>query len=168
MAKNREQIMKELEALKGEVQELKDLPTKEALREPEEEVSVLMKYMIEERERTNKKLEDINEKILRLKNAVETMYSMSDETEHEHVEAGSKEVALSGLDTAVLDFIQSRGMACADDLREFMKYKGRNGASTRLNRLYTKGLLERHQLGHKVYYRYAGKATNTLIISPPQ
>ena len=36
-------------------------------------------------------------------------------------------------------------------------------------KLREKGLLERFQLGHKVYYIYdAGKATNILIISPPQ
>jgi hypothetical protein len=166
VAKNREQIMKELDDLKGEVEELSELPSKGARVESAEEgISMLMKYMIEERERTNKKLEEINEKMMRLKSAVEQVYSIAESPGQEEER---KEIALSALDLGVLDFIQSRGMTCADDLMGFMKYSKRNGACARLNRLYMKGLLERHQLGHKVYYRYAGKATNTLIISPPQ
>ena len=60
-------------------------------------------------------------------------------------------------------------MLCADDIKEKLHYKGRNAACTRLNRLHKAGLLERHQLGHKVYYKYdAGKATKLLILSPPK
>ena len=60
-------------------------------------------------------------------------------------------------------------MVCADEVKTLMGYKGRNAACTRLNKLYKDGLLDRYQLGHKVYYKYdAGKTTNTLIISPPQ
>ena len=60
-------------------------------------------------------------------------------------------------------------IACSEDIQKRMNYKGRNAASARLNKLYKQGLLERYQLGHKVYYKYnAGKATNPLIISPPQ
>ncbi len=157
--------MKELESLKGEVEELKEIPSKGIAQNTEESITVLMKYMVEERGRTNRRLDDINEKIMRLRSAVESMYAMEEETEEQE----RRDVILSGLDNAVLDFVQSRGMVCADDLVEFMKYKGRNAACTRLNRLYMRGLIERHQVGHKVYYKYnAGKATNTLIISPPQ
>jgi len=60
-------------------------------------------------------------------------------------------------------------MACAEDIKREMNYRGRNAASARLNRLHKQGLLDRYQLGHKVYYKYdAGKTTNTLIVSPPQ
>jgi hypothetical protein len=166
VAKDREQIMKELDALKSEVEELsKETPPGESHDSDADGVTALLRYMLEERERTNKKLDEMKEKIIALGNAVKSIY-MSEQQPEQVQER--MEVALSGIDTAVLDFIQSKGMACADDLMEFMKYRGRNGACARLNRLYMRGLLERHQLGHKVYYRYAGKATNTLIISPPQ
>jgi hypothetical protein len=60
-------------------------------------------------------------------------------------------------------------MACAEDIKKHMSYKGKNAASARLNRLFKEGLLDRYQLGHKVYYKYdAGKTTKTLIVSPPQ
>jgi hypothetical protein len=77
---------------------------------------------------------------------------------------------LSTQDVKILQFIQlNRDMACADDIRGAMNYRGRNAASARLKRLQGLGLLERIQMGHKVYYKYdAGKATNLLIVSPPQ
>ena len=79
------------------------------------------------------------------------------------------EVPLSLLDAKILDFVQTHTMICADDLMKAMNYRGRNAACARLNRLYREGLLERYQLGHKVFYKFdAGKTTNTLIISPPQ
>ena len=165
MPKDRNQIMKELEDLKTQVQNLQDLPSpKEDQQIPDEGVPALMKYMIEERERTNRKLEDLTGKINKLKLAVETIYR----EDYEQPEQRGMDVPLSSLDGQIMDFVQSQQMVCADQLKEFMKYKGRNAACSRLNRLYQMGLLERHQLGHKVYYRYAGKATNTLIISPPQ
>lgn len=68
-----------------------------------------------------------------------------------------------------MQIIQISGMSCADDIKKQMSYRGRNAASARLNRLYKIGLLERYQLGHKVYYKYdAGKTADTLIVSPPQ
>ncbi len=167
MAKDREQIMKELEALKGEVQNLK-VPSKDSPKTAEEGVETLMKYMIEERERTNKKLEEINTKIARLRGAIESMYEAPVPADASQRGIENKEIPLSELDSEVLDFIDTKEMVCADDLRKFMNYRGRNGACARLSLLYKQGLLVRHQLGHKVYYKYAGKATNTLIISPPQ
>ncbi len=78
------------------------------------------------------------------------------------------ELPLSGLDARILEYIQVKGMACADDIKAMMGYKGRNAASARLSLLLKRGALHRYQLGHKVYYKYdAGKATNTLIVSPP-
>ncbi|HUY70199.1 MAG TPA: hypothetical protein VMV00_01365 [Candidatus Baltobacteraceae bacterium] len=84
-------------------------------------------------------------------------------------ERQARELPISGLDAKIIQFIQVKGMVCADDIKSTMNYKGRNAASSRLNKLYKQGVLERYQLGHKVYYKYdAGKATNLLIVSPPQ
>ena len=80
-----------------------------------------------------------------------------------------EEIALSDTDRKIIEFVQTKGMACADDIKSTMGYRGRNAACTRLKRLCDEKLLQRFQLGHKVYYRFdAGKAANTLIISPPQ
>jgi hypothetical protein len=84
--------------------------------------------------------------------------------------AGARVVPLSGLDRKLMQYLQIKEMACAEDVQKEMGYKGKNAACARLNKLYRMGIIERYQLGHRVYYKYdAGKATqNTLLISPPQ
>lgn len=162
MSKNGEQLEKEIKSLKDEVSQL--ATRKEALPEGATVESVI-KYMVSEREKTNRLLQDITSKIEKLEKELDGLYA--DPQDYEVV--ANREVPLSALDARILDFVQSRGMICADDLMLFQGYKGRNAACTRLNKLYMKGILERYQLGHKVFYKFdAGKTTNTLIISPPQ
>ncbi len=167
MAKDREQIMKELEELREEVKGMGADATSKGSQNADagDAVSSLMKAMIEERERTNRRLEELNQRITRLREAVASAY----EEEPQAYTPADREVALSELDLLVLNFVQSSGMVNADNLKEYMHYSGRNAACARLNKLYLMGLVERHQLGHKVYYKFdAGKTTKTLIISPPQ
>ncbi|MDE1845696.1 MAG: hypothetical protein KGH53_00205 [Candidatus Micrarchaeota archaeon] len=130
-------------------------------------VSTMLKYMLEERERTNKMLKGITERLRKLESDLTEMEAPEERAPEFPV--GNKEVPISALDSKILEFAQTKGMVCADDLQKEMNYKGRNAACARLNRLHRGGLLERYQLGHKVYFKYdAGKTTNTLIISPPQ
>lgn len=125
----------------------------------------LIKYLIEERTRTNRLLEGITRRIKSLEEEIGTMEINSQEA----YAPGSREIVLSGVDARLVNFVQARGMACAEEARAFMGYRGNNAACARLNRLHKAGLLDRLQVGHKVYYRYdAGKATNTLIVAPPQ
>ncbi len=83
---------------------------------------------------------------------------------------GPREVDLSPIDVKIIQFIQTKdGMACADEVKEYMNYRGRNAACTRLNRLCRDGILERHRMGRKVYYKYdAGKTTEIRILAPLQ
>ena len=129
----------------------------------------LIKYVTEERERTEKLLMTMAEKIRRMESrqqlGVQEHVPVQDNAKGKNFE----EIALSDTDRRIIDFVQTKGMACADDIKGIMGYKRRNAACTRLKKLCNEGLLQRFQLGHKVYYRFdAGKATNTLIISPPQ
>lgn len=122
----------------------------------------LFKFMVEE----NRKNSAI---LTSLTNAVS---QLTTETERPEEAAGQAprldELPISGLDARILEYIQVKGMACADDVRQAMKYRARNAACARLSVLHKRGILQRYQLGHKVYYKYdAGKATNTLIVSPP-
>ncbi len=167
LSKKTEQLEKELKGLKDEIGQL--LSRKEGGNiSAESTVSALMKQLVEERERSNKLLESITEKVAKLERDVENKYEEGGDTEELDL-LSNREVPLSNLDSRILDFVQSKGMICADDLTQFMNYKGRNAACARLNKLYRQGVLDRYQLGHKVYYKFdAGKATNTLIISPPQ
>ncbi len=127
----------------------------------------LIKYVTEERERTEKLLMTMAEKIRRMEGRQQL--TVQEPNSENAKKKGFEEIALSDTDRMIIEFVQTKGLACADDIRDIMGYKGRNAACTRLKKLCNEGLLQRFQLGHKVYYRFdAGKATNTLIISPPQ
>ena len=171
MARRGGQIEKEIRHLREEIQNLATRKnTIEQVAESESVPSSLIKYMTEERERTNKLLASIMEKVNALQKELDTLYG-GEAQEQQYAEQlqDSREIPLSELDTKILNFVQLKGMVCADDVRTFMKYNGRNAACARLNKLHKDGLVDRIQLGHKVYYKYdAGKTTNTLIISPPQ
>ncbi|MDE1824815.1 MAG: hypothetical protein KGH61_02235 [Candidatus Micrarchaeota archaeon] len=169
MAKNAELMEKEIQELKKVVERLSRVNSVEEVEESGTGVAALMKYMLEERERTNRMLRGIGERLKKLEQELNEMDS-EEEKQLDFQAGGSREVPLSSLDAKILELAQSKGLICADDVKAQMSYKGRNAACARLNRLYRAGLLDRFQLGHKVYFKYdAGKTTNTaLIISPPQ
>lgn len=130
----------------------------------------LFKYMMDENRKTNMVLRGMHDKLDRMESELHADYSGQEDQEHlQENNRFAKVQPVSGLDAKIMQIIQVNGMACADDIRKQMSYRGRNAASARLNRLYKIGLLERYQLGHKVYFKYdAGKTANTLIVSPPQ
>ncbi|MDE1869453.1 MAG: hypothetical protein KGH71_00510 [Candidatus Micrarchaeota archaeon] len=157
----------EIQELKKVVEKLSKGASFEEAHDEQGSVSTMLKYMIDERERTNKMLKGITERLKKL----EVEISSIEETDEKGLDfpVGNREVPLSNLDSRILELAQAKGMVCADDVQKEMNYRGRNAACARLNRLYRAGLLDRFQLGHKVYFKYdAGKTTNTLIISPPQ
>jgi len=165
MPKTAKQIESEIQAL---MQELESVSKKQesAPAVNEGDVASLFKQMVEERGRTNTILTNIAGKIAQLEKDMETLYS---ESEAYPEAPGRRQIPVSGLDAKILDYIQSKEMVCADEVKQAMGYKGRNAACSRLNKLHKLGVLERFQLGHKVYYKYdAGRATDILIISPPQ
>ncbi|MCL4404450.1 MAG: hypothetical protein M1544_03185 [Candidatus Marsarchaeota archaeon] len=133
----------------------------------------LLKYMIEENKKTTLVLRQMLDKIENLEAELNEPVAEEQliEEKREQPERQQKQLAVSPIDARIMQFIQlsEHSMACAEDIRKGMGYKGKNAACARLNRLYKMGLIERFQLGHKVYYKYdAGKATNVLIVSPPQ
>ena len=64
-----------------------------------------------------------------------------------------KEILLSPTDEQIVNLLRTRGAVCADDVQAHFKYKGKNAASARLNRLASLGVLERQQAGRRVYYK---------------
>jgi hypothetical protein len=169
MSKSTKKIENEVQALKQELSSITSaLISKKDAPMPNSDagISALLKYMTEERERTNKILASITSKISNLEEELRSTYT---EESSAYETAGRRQVPVSGLDAKILNFIQTKDMVCADQVRDAMGYKGRNAACSRLNKLYKQGIIERFQLGHKVYYKYdAGRATDILIISPPQ
>ncbi len=171
MIKNNKQIKKEIEKLNVKIDRLSKSNNFDEI-EGGESVSALVRYMMEEREKTNKMLKSITERLKSLEDELKGVDEAVGEEvgfEYKQQPQNNREIPLSNLDSKILEFAQSKGMVCADDIKGLMQYKGRNAACARLNRLYRAGLLDRFQLGHRVYFKYdAGKTTNTLIISPPQ
>ena len=171
MSHDDKQIEEELSKIKVWISEIKELANKSAdSKGSESDVIDIVKFMMDEREKTiNSALGGIARRVQQIEVMVREDHA-SKELTQVNKEKRYEELPLSNLDRSIVEFVQQRqdGLACADDIRDFMRYKGRNAACARLKRLEQQGLLKSVRLGHKVYYRFdAGKAT-TLIISPPQ
>ncbi|MDE1868381.1 MAG: hypothetical protein KGH60_00210 [Candidatus Micrarchaeota archaeon] len=174
--RTKKELETELQKLKAQVATISGKATKERellLEKAKAEdtssgLFALAKYMIDENKRTTMILKGITDTLSRLEQDIGYNYQQ-DEVQEQQAQMERQILPVSDLDAKIIQFIQIKGMACADDIRQHMSYRGRNAASARLNRLFKQGVLERYQLGHKVYYKYdAGKATNILIVSPPQ
>lgn len=129
----------------------------------------VVKYFIADREATNARFRAMIEEVKALREAVNQ--TAAETQNREEYAAEPREIPISTTDAKIIEFIQTRpkGMVSSDDVREFMHYKGKNAACARLTMLYKMNVLERLQLGHRVYYKFdAGKATIQLIVSPPQ
>lgn len=174
--KSRNQIKSDLVAIKREISKLKSkeleveqlISDKEAASTVSSNMLTLFKIMLEESKTTRTMLRLLTEKLTRLED------DLSTDVDEQEVSGGEeprvREVAVSDLDKKIIQFIQLKEMACAADVQKHMNYRGKNAASARLNKLYRQGVIDRYQLGHKVFYKYnAGKMTNgMLIVSPPQ
>jgi hypothetical protein len=177
--RSKKEIEKELMDIKAKLQSISDgkVNYKQSVQVKEDNGSTssnlftIVKYMFDENRKNTLLLKNILESIARLETELRDAYyeEVAEPEEKQTNVKGIKEIPVSGLDAQIIQAVQIMGMACADDIKKRMNYKGRNAASTRLNKLYKIGLLQRYQLGRKVYYKYdAGKATDTLIVSPPQ
>ncbi|MGC8687195.1 MAG: winged helix-turn-helix domain-containing protein [Candidatus Micrarchaeia archaeon] len=179
--RSKKEIEKDVQSIKKGIDELKEknshlssiVSEKAKSDDINSSLFSLVKYLIDENKRTTMILQSLAQGINRLESELfsdEAPSSVAPEQEAQlPIQQGAKEMPISDLDAKILQIIQRKGMACADDIKANLNYKGRNAASARLSKLYKEGLLTRYQLGHKVFYKFdAGKATNILIISPPQ
>jgi uncharacterized membrane protein len=94
--------------------------------------------LLEERENTNRILKNV---LARL----------------EKVEAGKEHVPpqdtfLPEIDQRIVEFVRENGGSTARDVQKKFGYRGSNAASSRLNRLAKQGVLEKKQVGKKVYF----------------
>jgi len=69
------------------------------------------------------------------------------------VMVASKEMLLSSTDEQIVNLVGARGVVCSDDVQAHFKYRGKNAASARLNRLASLGVFEKQQAGRRVYYK---------------
>jgi hypothetical protein len=180
--RSRNNIRNELVAMKKELEHLKSKETqiqgimtsKERANQTSSHLLTLLKYMMDESRTTRMLIEQMYKKMERFEQELNTDLPEEPAQGENWLEQATtttpKLVPISELDRKIVQHIGRLDMACADDIRKLMGYKGKNAASARLNKLLNLGVLTRYQVGHKVYYRYdAGKTTkSTLIVSPPQ
>lgn len=95
----------------------------------------LMFQLLEERENTNRILKNLLQRLEALENPKEL-----------------EEPLIPEMDENIVEFVRKKGKATADDVQAEFGYKGKNGASSRLNRLGALGLLKKRQVGRKVYF----------------
>ena len=100
----------------------------------------LVYKLLEERENTNRILKNLLAKFEAL------------ETRLVGVDATPTEPLLAEVDEEILRFVRSKGKATAEDVRAHFNYKGTNAASARLNRLFDRNILVKHQAGRKTYF----------------
>ena len=96
----------------------------------------LLYQLLEERENTNRILKNILQRLEALEKPARP----------------EEEPMLPELDEKIVDFVKRRGKATAEDVQAEFGYKGKNGASSRLNRLCVLGMLSKRQVGRKVYF----------------
>jgi sugar-specific transcriptional regulator TrmB len=167
-------LKKELERLKKKENEMNSiLSSKDTAEKMSSNLLTLFKIMMDENKATRLLIQQTYEKISKLEEDMvvdeNTKTNFYNDTDNIEKQNRIREIAISELDKKIIQYIQVKGMASASDIQKIMNYKGKNAASARLIKLYKEGILERYQLGHKVFYKFdAGKATaNLLIISPP-
>lgn len=104
----------------------------------------LLYKLLEERENTNRILKNILSKL-------ENIEGKAQPEIQAQVKAMDAPI-LPEIDERILKFVHEKGKASAEDVRKAFKYKGKNAASARLNKLYELGLLEKRQVGKKVFF----------------
>lgn len=99
----------------------------------------LVYRLLEERENTNRILKNVLTKL----EAIESGGL---------AKAKEAEVILPEIDEEIMTFTKESGKVTAEDVRNRFNYRGKNAASARLNRLCNVGLLQKKQVGKKVFF----------------
>ncbi len=103
----------------------------------------LVYRLLEERENTNRLLRTLLQKLESLEMKMGAVPAMPQ---------GVAEPLLPEIDEQILKFVKGQGKATAEQVRAKFKYRGKNAASARLNRLCDMGLLQKQQVGKKVFF----------------
>ncbi len=123
-------------------------------------VGALLNKLSEERQSTNLLLKQILEKLDRINSFEARIESIESKIQHNnqtnleevHATAPSAPVMLAKVDEEIVTFARNIGRVCAQMVAEKFKYRGKNAASARLNRLVDKGHLTKQQVGREIYF----------------
>ena len=109
----------------------------------------LMHTAASERENTNRLLKTLIERLDQRFTEVEERLSA---LEQRPSAPKPEDVLLPSVDEDILQFVRGKRYASAEEVRQRFGYKGKNAASSRLNRLYELGLLNKKQVGRAVMF----------------
>ncbi len=102
--------------------------------------------LLEERENTNRLLKNILQKL----DSIEAKMAKAPEAAPLAATVGDQ--LLPEIDEQIMGFVRAQGKVTAEEVRAKFNYRGKNAACARLNRLCDMGLLQKQQVGKKVYF----------------
>ncbi|VVB99249.1 Uncharacterised protein [uncultured archaeon] len=115
-------------------------------------LAALMHTAASERENTNRLLKTLIEKLDEKFAEVDRRLAAVESGAGVHAPAAEEEVLLPSVDEEIMKFVKEKRHVSAEEVRRRFGYKGKNAASSRLNRMYEMGLLEKRQVGRAVLY----------------
>jgi hypothetical protein len=109
--------------------------------------------LLEERENTNRLLKNILAKLDAMEGKMGSGAAAPvKQAISPAIQAAMEQPILPEIDEQILGFVKEAGRATAEQVRARFNYRGKNAASARLNRLCDMGLLQKQQVGKKVYF----------------
>jgi Fic family protein len=103
-------------------------------------MGAMIHRLVEERKYTNAMLKTILKKLEELNKLAETQ------------KLPKQSQILSELEEQILALARQQGKTTAEEVQKVLNYKGKNGASAKLNALHRMGLLEKRRAGKRVYF----------------
>jgi len=127
----------------------------EAVHEDSVAIGSMLYTIAEEKKNNNLVVKDINGKFDQMMAKLDKIATLL-EIIAEKNEAASNtrpdNIDISDRDEEILEFVKAQKRVCADDVQNFFKYRGRNAASARLNKLFRDNIVEKVYAGRNVYY----------------
>lgn len=117
-------------------------------------LAAIMNTAATERENTNRLLKTIIEKLDVKFAELEERVVMLEEGKaaQQPTAPTSDEILLPSVDEEILRFVKEKRHVSAEEVRARFGYKGKNAASSRLNRMHDMGLLSKKQVGRAVLF----------------
>ncbi len=117
-------------------------------------IATMLYSIAEEKKSSNLVVRDINSKFDHMMKKLERIADLL-ENISQRMDAPNKKLEpseISDRDREILNFVRSKGRVCAGDVQKHFKYRGRNAASARLNKLFRDNMLKKIYAGRNVYY----------------
>ena len=115
-------------------------------------IGALLSTVVQEKESQNRILKNIYAELEVVRGLEERLSRLEERLGKATVPEVPSEMALPEVDAQIKELIRAAGKMCAEDVQMKFGYRGKNAASARLNRLYSLGVLNKQQVGRKVWY----------------